>query len=133
MSSSSSCTSKWGQRIPGTLSVMLWKLDRMVVHLAITSAPDFCPSWIFALRRMLAMAAQSLSDDGAMSSSWNGAAGRRNGSTGYCHLAVGAGFSGMKTSAILSPGQPAYLHGIIISNLSCACKLSSSHKSSASQ
>jgi hypothetical protein len=39
----------------------------------------------------------------------------------------------MKTSAILSPGQPAYLHGIIISNLSCACKLSSSHKSSVSQ
>ncbi len=61
------------------------------------------------------MAAHSLSDDGAMSSSWNGAAGRRNGSTGYCHLAVGAGFSGMNTSAILSPGQPEYLHGINVS------------------
>jgi hypothetical protein len=58
------------------------------------------------------MAAHSLSDDGAMSSSWKAAAGRRNGSTGYCHLAVGAGFSGKKTSAILSPGQPGYLHGI---------------------
>jgi hypothetical protein len=29
---------------------------------------------------------------------------------------VGAGFSGMNTSVILSPGQPAYLHGINISH-----------------
>jgi hypothetical protein len=59
------------------------------------------------------MAAHSRSVEGDRSSSWNAAAGRRKGSTGYFHPAVGAGFRSLKTSTILRPGQPGYLHNNI--------------------